>query len=189
MPRHLDRNERLDQISEAAWRVVLRDGLEALSVRNVAAEAGLAPSSMRYVFPTQAALRQHATERLVTRMAERVSELDATSPTFAVDALLELLPLDEARRMEMEVYLALGTAAMTDDSLQETHRVAQSTVREICADVLRVIGRESALEVATLHALIDGLALHLVRQPPGDDVRWAIAVVEQHVAARLREPG
>ncbi|WP_425309629.1 TetR family transcriptional regulator C-terminal domain-containing protein [Ammonicoccus fulvus] len=186
MPRYLDRDERLDQISEAAWRVVLRDGLEALSVRNVAAEAGMAPSSMRYVFPTQAALRQHATERLATRMAERVWVLDATSPTFAVDALLELLPLDEKRRMEMEVYLALGTAAMTDESLQETHRVAQSTVREICAEALRTLGRNDELEIAAVHALIDGLALHLVRQSPGGDTDWAVAVVNQHLATVRR---
>jgi AcrR family transcriptional regulator len=105
--------ERRQLVSEAAWRILVRDGLGELSVRNVAAEAGLAPSSLRYVFPTQASVREQAVSLVRDRLTERLravpTEPDGRARARAM--LLELMPLDADRRMEMEVYLALGTAA------------------------------------------------------------------------------
>jgi hypothetical protein len=45
--------------------------------------------------------------------------------------------------------------------------------------------------VRELHALVDGLALHVVRQDPGEDAGWARDVLDAHVrrvvGGRLRE--
>ena len=83
--------ERRRIVSEAAARVLARNGLGALSVRGVAAEAGLPPSTVRYVFPTQASVRTHALEAV----------FDAT--TRRVDAVPETLPdRERARRILLE---------------------------------------------------------------------------------------
>ncbi|WP_344248178.1 TetR/AcrR family transcriptional regulator [Isoptericola hypogeus] len=184
MPSRLDREERRRQVSEAAWRVLVRDGLEALSVRNVAAEAGLPQSSLRYTFPTVATVRERAVALVVERLTERVDAVDPERGDWGRAVLLELLPLDDERRTEMEVYLALGTAAMTDPSLRDAHRAAQSGVRDVCVRALGALAGRAArdVEVRQVHALVDGLALHLVRQDPGADVAWAVEVLDAHLA-------
>ncbi|MEN5076070.1 TetR family transcriptional regulator C-terminal domain-containing protein [Isoptericola cucumis] len=186
MPPRLDREERQRQVSEAAWRVLVRDGLEALSVRNVAAEAGLPQSSLRYTFPTVATVRERAVALVVERLAERVAAVDPARPDWGRAVLAELLPLDEERRTEMEVYLALGTAAMTDPSLRVAHRAAQEGVRDVCARALAALAggpQPAEVEVRQVHALVDGLALHVVRQEPGADAGWSLDVLDAHLAA------
>lgn len=183
MPQKLDRDERRRQVSEAAWRVLVRDGLEALSVRNVAAEAGLPQSSLRYTFPTVASVRERAVALVLERLQERVAAVDVDDAGWSRAVLAQLLPLDAERRTEMEVYLALGTAAMTDPALRDGHRASQEAIRDVCARALAVLtGRPpSDVEVRELHALVDGLALHVVRQEPDDDAAWALEVLDAHL--------
>ena len=183
MPKIVNVAERDRIVSEAAWRVLVRDGLTALSVRNVAAEAGLPPSSLRYTFPTQASVRDSAVALLVERMAERVARHGASTPAPADEAraiLLELLPLDDERRIEMEVSLALGAMAATDRALWQAHQRTHLAVREAVARAIALLGANPS-EVDGAHALIDGLALHLVRQSPDAGNAWALDALDAHL--------
>lgn len=188
--------ERRQRVSEAAWRILVRYGLGELSVRNVAAEAGLAPSSLRYIFPTQASVREQAVSLVRDRLTARLDAVP-TEPGGRARGramVLELMPLDADRRMEMEVYLALGTAAMTDSQLQPTHHETHQLIRTVCALAVNTILPEGhppdtrETETERLHALIDGMALHLVRQQPDDDTTWAIAVLDHHLAQLPHHP-
>jgi len=193
MARSIDLADRRRTVSEAAWRVLARDGLGALSVRNVAAEAGLPPSTVRYVFPTQASLREHAITLVFDRTRERIEAVPTDVPPRerAHRIVLELLPLDEERVLELEVYLALGNAALTDAELRPALDEAVREMRAWCEEVLGLVGehglreadREADREYETrrLHALVDGLAMHLVRLAPGESGEWAIDVLDRHL--------
>ncbi|MFF1264775.1 TetR family transcriptional regulator C-terminal domain-containing protein [Streptomyces anulatus] len=190
MPRVIDTEERNRRVTEAAWRVLVRDGIPALSVRKVAAEAGLPPSSLRYTFPTQASLRIRAYEMVVERLAERVAAI-APGADWARAVLLELLPMDESRRLEMEITVVLGTAAMADGALRATHRTAHQAVRDLCERVVRAVGVVPADvrgETERLHAMVDGLALHMIRQGEDEGTDWAVKVVDTHLADLKRVP-
>ncbi|WP_406244939.1 TetR/AcrR family transcriptional regulator [Streptomyces anulatus] len=190
MPRVIDTDERNRRVTEAAWRVLVRDGIPALSVRKVAAEAGLPPSSLRYTFPTQASLRIRAYEMVVERLAERVAAI-APGADWARAVLLELLPMDESRRLEMEITVVLGTAAMADGALRATHRTAHQAVRDLCERVVRAVGVAPAGvrgETERLHAMVDGLALHMIRQGEDEGTDWAVKVVDTHLADLKRVP-
>lgn len=166
----------------------MREGIPALSVRKVAAEAGLPPSSLRYTFPTQASLRIRAYDMVVERLADRVAAI-APGAGWARAVLLELLPLDEPRRLEMEITVVLGTAAMADGDLRATHRRAHQAVRDLCERVVGVLGvgpEDVRVETERLHAMVDGLALHMIRQGEGTD--WAVRVVDTHLASLKRAP-
>lgn len=183
MPKIVDVAERDRTVSEAAWRVLVRDGLTELSVRKVAAEAGLPPSSLRYSFPTQASVRERAVALLVERLGERVAAHGDRADAGAQEAraiLLELLPLDDQRRIEMEVSLALGAMAATDRALWASHQLAHLAIRNACARALDLLGAD-ARDLAGTHALVDGLALHLVRQSPDDGDAWAIDALDAHL--------
>ena len=186
MARSIDLADRRRTVSEAAWRVLARDGLGALSVRNVSAEAGLPPSTVRYVFPTQASLREHTITLAFDRTRERIDAVPADGPARerAHRIVLELLPLDEERVLELEVYLALGNAALTDDELRPALDRAVREMRVWCEAVLGLVGVpevDREYEARRLHALVDGLAMHLVRLAPGESGDWAIDVLDRHL--------
>ncbi|WP_320783014.1 TetR family transcriptional regulator C-terminal domain-containing protein [Streptomyces sp. CRN 30] len=168
-----------------AWQVLVRDGLPALSVRRIAAETGLPPSSLRYTPPTQASVRSKAFEMVMERMAARIAAIPEDDGRWTRRMLLELLPLDEQRRLEMEVHLTLGTAAMTDPALRPTHRAVHQALRALRERAVRTlpVGTDDIpVEAERLHAVVGGLALHLVRQEPGDDTAWAVRVLDTHLA-------
>lgn len=185
MPRTLDTDARDHAVLEASWRVIRRAGMPALTVRNVAAEAGLAPSSLRYTFPTQASVRERAIAGVLERIRDRIDALpaDLVGRAWARGALLELLPLDEQRRAEVEVYFALNIAALSDPALADLRQQLDDAIADLCARAAAAIGAD-ATAGPTFHALADGLALHLVTRPATAGTAWAIEIVDAAVAAR-----
>lgn len=193
MPRLIDHNERRQAFAEATWRVILRDGIGKVSVRTVAAEAGHSAGSLRHVFASQSELLVFALQLVVDRAGARVDALrevpDAVERVAAVAA--QLLPLDDQRRAEMEVYLALFTAANADADLRPARDVAHQSVRGGCRWMIEqlaaagVLDAESdqELEARRLHALLDGLAAHLVYEGVDADPQWAHQVLTRHLAA------
>ena len=121
---------------------------------------------------------------------DRVATI-AAGHTWARSALLELLPLDEPRRLEMEITVVLGTAAMTDADLRATHHRAHRAVEDLCERVVRTLGvapEEVRGETERLHALVDGLALHVIRQGEDENTDWAVRAVDTHLAHLRRTP-
>jgi AcrR family transcriptional regulator len=190
VPRSIDRQARERAVGEAAWRVVVRDGVTKLSVRNVAAEAGIATGSLRYLFPTQETLRAYVLDLVRRRVADRVSSVDLEQPVRrAVEmSFAQLLPLDAERRVEMEVFLSVGVLAFTDAALRPAYERAHHDLREGCRQMLTWLATDpdySALdaqsETARTHALIDGLAVHLVRQQADESTTWATEELARHL--------
>jgi AcrR family transcriptional regulator len=190
MPKTIDRQARERVVGEAAWRVVVRDGVTKLSVRNVAAEAGIAAGSLRYLFPTQEALRAYVLDLVRQRVTDRISGMSTQQPLRrAVEEYFsQLLPLDTERRVEMEVFLSVGVLALTDPALRPAYERAHHDLREGCRQMLALLATDpdySALdpdsETARTHAFIDGLALHLLRQPLDESTTWATDELARHL--------
>ena len=186
MARSIDVEQRRRDVSEAACQVLARDGIGALSVRNVAAEAGLPPSTVRYVFPTQASMREHTITLVFDRTSERIDAVPTDLPPRerAHRILLELLPLDDERVIELDVHLALGNAALTDAALRPALDRVVREMRQWSEEILGSLGVPAAdreYEARRLHALIDGLAMHVVRLAPGESGDWAIDVLDRHL--------
>lgn len=181
MPRNLDAAARERAVVDATWRLLAREGMQALTVRRVAAEAGLAPSSLRYTFPSQADILRKGVAALSERLKQRLSELPETltGRDWARAAILELLPLDEQRRLEVRVFLAFGVAAVTNPALQPLWGEVDLTIREVCIRAGAAIGKATEAEVDLLHAAIDGLALHLLVRHGSDD--WAYDALDHYL--------
>lgn len=186
MPRLIDHDAREQEIAAAAMRVLDRDGLTALSVRNVAAEAGLATASLRRAFPTQDALRRFCLQEIRRRVTERIARVSGTGAAWASALLAELLPLDDQRRTELTAQLQLGVLAMTDPALREDAITLNADVHQVCTVVLDALHAQGALrtgvdlgaEATRLHALVDGIALHLLWEPDGTGRQ----VLDRHLA-------
>jgi AcrR family transcriptional regulator len=183
MPRTMDTAHRHTLVSEAAWRVLVRDGPVALTVRKVADEAGLPPSSLRYTFPTQASVRQAAVSLLIERLSVRVDRAAGSGRgrESARAILLELLPLDAERAIEMEVTVSFLALALTDPSLRQADEQTRAAVRRVCEKALSYLDTPDYV-VDLTHAVIDGLALHLLGQGEDRDTTWATKALDTHLA-------
>jgi len=188
MPKIVDHDTRREEIAEALWRVVRRDGVRAASVRTVAAEAGWSPGAVRYYFPDQDGLLSFAMDLVARRVGDRISALDVkgSATTIALRYLEEALPLDAERQAEFDVWLAFMAQAQAETGAGTLHAHVDAVhdgLRQLCESLLRSLSEDGALregldlrrEGERLHALIDGLALHAAIQP------------ERTTPARLRQ--
>lgn len=188
----VDVDARRTELAEAVWRVILRDGLDRASVRNVAREAGLSMGSLRHYFGSQTELLAFAMRLVTERARRRIQALDLSSvgPRRAVElVLLEVLPLDAGRRAEAEVWLALTGKALVEPTLHALRDEADDGLRELCGWSVRalvesgeaVLELDVDLETERLYAVIDGLAVHAVVRPERATAENLTAVLARHL--------
>ncbi len=192
MPKVVDHAARRAELAQALWRVVERDGVDAASVRSVAAEAGWSPSALRHYFTTQTELLAFAVEHVVEQGAARIRALDVGGPGVGpvLRLLEESLPLDLARRREAELWLLLAARTVTDDAATATLRTVDSGLRGLAEWSVALLAERGLLDPALdagveadrLHALLDGLAIHVVMRPAAVTPERARAVLAAHVA-------
>ncbi|MEU5952414.1 TetR/AcrR family transcriptional regulator [Streptomyces sp. NPDC047525] len=192
MPKVVDPQLRRRELAEAVWRVVRRDGLDHASVRNVAREAGLSMGSLRHYFVSQSELMAFALRMVIDRIEQRIAALppDDDPLRHAARTLAELLPLDDQRRAENEVWLAFTARAMTDPELRTLRDEGYDTLRAGCRGLVAGLispCRDPEQETARLHALVDGLAVHAAMRPDIETPQSMYAVVVDHLA-ELRTP-
>lgn len=190
MPRLIDHDARRAELAEAVWRVLARDGVAAVSVRSVAAEAGVSAGSLRHVLPTKSLLLAAAMELVVERATARFGThpRDLETRADAVALLSEMLPLDDERRLEMRTHLALSAETANDPALAELRRAPDDGVRTGCRVVLELARAQGRLrrgldldaETLRLHVLVDGVALHLLGGLL--DAETARTLLEEHLA-------
>ncbi|MEV0291863.1 MULTISPECIES: TetR/AcrR family transcriptional regulator [unclassified Kribbella] len=168
MPKVVDPVERRQDVVEAVLRLVRRDGLEQASVRNVAREAGLSMGSLRHYFASQSELMMFAFRTVIDRIEARLASLEPEPDPRrrAERVLLELLPLDDERRAENEVWLAFTSRAMVDPALRALRDEGYDALRAGCRAILTELSAaglaptDIPAETERLHALLDGLAVH-----------------------------
>lgn len=170
MPKVVDPVVRRQEVAAAVWRVVRRDGLDRASVRNVATEAGLSMGSLRHYFASQSDLLSFTLRMIIDRIETRIAAIgpggdDARERAERI--LVEVLPLDEERAAENQVWLAFNARALVDPELRALCEEAHDTLRAGCRELVQALapGAERELETDRLHALIDGLAVHAALRP------------------------
>ncbi|SKC36864.1 TetR/AcrR family transcriptional regulator [Okibacterium fritillariae] len=194
MPKLIDHAERRDDLADATWRVIMRDGITGVSIRTVAAEAGLSTGSLRHVFPSKVDLLVYAMQLVNIRVTARVTaimaEADAGDRGRVRAALLEFLPLDPGRRAEMEVNVALFAEAHVE-AIREVRDESAEKLRRACRHFLQRLGTngpEGELDdsAAALHALVDGLALHLLIDDSPSARKRTERILDAHLNADVR---
>jgi len=194
VPRLIDHDGRRDEIAEAVWRIVARDGVSAVSIRDVATEAGLAVGSVRHVFGSKAELLEYSMALVHERVAQRVqAHFVRKDPRKLAEAVLsEMLPLDDRRRVEMAVNMAVVAESPSHPSLRRVALDAQHAIAGACSAVLEILQSHNliradidlAYETDRLHALIDGLALHALTANRKElRPKKVLGVLQAHLAA------
>ena len=132
MPRKVDHEARRREIVEALFRVAVRDGLAAASVRVVAKEAGVPAPRVQYYFPTKAAMLDAAMYELGMRVVRRGMALqaqagpDASPETMIRMAMLGSRPVDDATRQELVLFFLFFVEAFIDAETLAATRLVPS---------------------------------------------------------------
>ncbi|GIF72201.1 TetR/AcrR family transcriptional regulator [Asanoa siamensis] len=162
MPKRVDPTERRTLIADALMRVAAQRGLEAVSLRHVAAEAGATTGLVQHYFGTKDEMMLFALDVVSGHIAERMeAAVSALGPDPAPRDLIrtmvtQLLPLDDARRADGKVGLAFFAYAATRPHVAEVQRRGSAGLRDFFATLMP----EPA--ATTLLALVEGLALYLL---------------------------
>jgi TetR/AcrR family transcriptional repressor of bet genes len=182
-----DQAARRRQIAEAMWRVTIARGLEGVSMRQVAAEAGVSVGMLQHYFRTKDEMLMFGldsmTEQVSRRIGERFGELAEPTPKQLVRAtLVEMLPLDEERRLEAFVSTAFLTRAAVDtrfaDYLRDGHRQGHAYLAEQIGHGLPCDVQRAA---HVLLALVNGFTLGVLAGQCS--AQEALAAVDAHLDA------
>lgn len=192
MVKRPDPEERREEIADAVLRVIRRAGVGAASVRTVADEAGMSTGSLRHFFGSQSELLLFAMELVIRRVTERIADIAPTGELL-VDARVlvdQFVPLDDTRRVEMDVWQSFVVAARTDPTLAEVRDRSDEAVYDAMLQVTTALqdagilrGASVEVEAMRLHALVDGLAAHGVNHPRRMDAARIGAVLDAHIDA------
>ncbi|WP_422117863.1 TetR/AcrR family transcriptional regulator [Brachybacterium sp. UNK5269] len=173
------------KVIAAAWRLIAREGVLALTVKALADEAGVAVSSMRYTMPSQSVVRERALEAIAPSIRDRVRALPVDlkgGPERARLLLHSLLPLDAERRLEASVLLTLSASALTEPDLQPIWREVDGTIRDVCAQALRALGmRGDVVTLDHLHTFLTGLIAQLMNRGEDRSPQWALTALDQEL--------
>jgi AcrR family transcriptional regulator len=172
MPKLVDHRARRTSIAEALMRVAADRGLEAVSLRHVAAEAGVSAGMVQHYFRTKDEMMTFAwaviSEQVQARLAARAQPASAArGPRATVQTLLvELLPLDAQRRLEGHVGLAFHAYAAVRPELASQLGKGASQLRQFVTDQIRADSPSGPADpdtmAASLLAVVEGLTLQVL---------------------------
>ena len=123
MPKIVDHDAQRVTFAEAAMRLIARHGIEGVTMRAVAAEAGLSYGSLFHYFESKDDLLMHAVRRLTSQQTNRVNEYESQySGLKALEHLLcdDAIVNDSSRRSWM-VWLTFQYRVALDDAFAELH--------------------------------------------------------------------
>ena len=130
MPKKVDHEERRRTIATALWRMAARQGLDNVSLRDVATEAGISLGQLQHYFASRDALLTYASDHLgdlaSQRIQQRLAETPPDGPPPPRRVLTEcarvMLPLDEESRAGLLVQLAYFSRAVREPRMREPAR-------------------------------------------------------------------
>jgi AcrR family transcriptional regulator len=165
MPKQVDHDERRRQIGDAVCRVIATRGLDAVSLRHVAAEADVSMGRVQHYFATKDDLLMFAFELISGRVAARFGAISADDPARHLRAiLLELLPLNAAARAEAPVLAAFLAQAVVEPRLGEPLRQGNAEMVAWLAGMITAVrpGGDPERDAMALLAFVDGLMLQVL---------------------------
>ncbi|MBQ6446065.1 MULTISPECIES: TetR/AcrR family transcriptional regulator [Bacillales] len=175
MPRIVNHEKKRKSIAEAAWSIIKKEGIEKASIRRVAIEAGMSAGALRHYFSTKDEMLLFIMDYYLEEGKKRSqSKSWSDNPLQAVaEVLLELIPIDEEKKIETSVWWILALQSLTSDTLKEKKDEMTNGMYELASSMIEILVLQGILSDSTnvkleksrLAALIDGLSIHALLRP------------------------
>jgi AcrR family transcriptional regulator len=189
MPKDVDHDERREELLEAVWRLIARDGLERATIREIARETGWSAGVLAHYFADKDEILVSALRRTYERIAARWAvKLEGLSGIEALHELvLDNLPLDDERELETKFLMNYWSRAIREgDGVPRPERRGPQLI-DLLGDLVRE--GQQAGEIRTgeppddiaerLLGLIDGFSLHTLLDPQRLTRERQVALVQR----------
>ncbi|MEV6134272.1 TetR family transcriptional regulator, partial [Streptomyces violaceusniger] len=165
--------DKRQHILDVATRLAATDGLRGLSVRSVAAAAGIGATTLRAYFPSQALLYRAVAGRIVSHVLsdDGIQDVSLAPADRLYASLRQFLPGAADRDFALMMWFELVTLALGSNANEEVHEMVLSGHDEsvvivtrwftlLAADGYALQDTPEVLAVRFV-ALVDGLHLSL----------------------------
>lgn len=199
MPKIVNHEARRRELARVVWRLMAREGIDAVTIRAVAREAGLSHGAVQYYFGTHKELLVFAMDIIVDGSGERLDAIDDTDAESALlAALLALAPLDADSTAATRLWVEMFTRSLTDVDFRRINRTFNTLLAETIMRLLTRLAAQCgpiasdvvAAEAVRLHALFDGACVHAVTDPQllsADQLRELLRDHITQLTARWRD--
>ncbi|NEQ83257.1 MAG: TetR/AcrR family transcriptional regulator, partial [Moorea sp. SIO2I5] len=137
----MSQQDRRLEVSEAAWRVIVREGLDRTSMRAIAQELGCTTGVVTHHFRDKQELILFALNQVTQRLQKTMQT--ATEQARGVDRLVEMLsaflPLDTERQDILKVWVAFLGYAIGRESLMAEHQQSAAQLRQVIIQELKTL--------------------------------------------------
>ena len=190
--------DRRFEVSEAAWRVIVREGLDRTSMRAIAHEMNCTTGVVTHYFRNKQELILFAlhqvTERLQIKMTEAIAPLtdisQIESPEQLVSMLLSFLPLDAERQAILKVWVAFLGYAVGRDELMADHQKSAGELRVLIIQALTTLQTKGhiradvdpEMEANGILALVNGVSLDSLIQAERLSAAQQEEIIRRHVS-------
>ncbi|GGA75075.1 TetR/AcrR family transcriptional regulator [Ornithinibacillus halotolerans] len=175
MPKIVNHEKKRKLIAEAAWKIIKNDGFEKASIRRVATEAGMSSGALRHYFSTQDEMLLFIMDYFFDAGRERSNHKEWSKyPLKTVEeVLLELVPIDEERKIETSVWWIFALRSLTSEVLKDKKDELTNGTYELSTSMLEILMLKGILsdsvnielEKSRLSALVEGLSFHALLRP------------------------
>ncbi|MDJ0681896.1 MAG: TetR/AcrR family transcriptional regulator [Xenococcaceae cyanobacterium MO_167.B52] len=165
----MSQQDRRIEVSEAAWRVIVREGLDRTSIRAIARELDCTTGVVTHYFRDKQELILFALNQVTENLKQAMQKV-AEKP-LSIERLVEMLctfsPLDIKRQEILKVWVAFLGYAVGRESLMVEHQTSAGQLREVIMQELvalqsaKIIREDidTGMEANVLLALVNGIAL------------------------------
>ena len=192
MPKIVDAEERREKLIDATWRIIAKEGLDAATVRRIAAEIGATTGVVVHYFRDKDEIILAALQRACDSVTGRIrSHSNRRSALEALrEAIIEALPLEEQSAMEWRVWMNFWGLSLTSARLAQEQDRRYDVWRRIMRGLLERAQRKGELRADAdlprvsdhLIALIDGLGMQAILEPARMKPERIRAVVDNYLA-------
>jgi AcrR family transcriptional regulator len=187
--------DRRIEVANAAWRVIVREGLDRASMRAIAQELGSSTGVVTHYFRDKEDLILFALERVFENVLEDMKV--CTKGRQGIDRLeqmiLTALPLNISDKDDWKVWVAFLGYSIGREHLVQEHRKRYNFLRQIISQELAELqaanliraSLDLALEANALIALVDGIGTGVVICPEQFSAEQQQYLVRRHINALL----
>lgn len=196
MPKKVDHSERREAFLQAAYRIIKKHGFAGVTVRAVAKEAGFTTGALVHYVDSMDQLLVEASEYSARDVRDKMEKAEALpDPLLSLREVLYLaLPSDEDKRGNWNYFLGFWERSVYNAAVRKvTHlryaewlkRTARLIRRAKAAgDLAQNVDVPKAARACV--ALIDGIAIQVLRSGQPLSPREQRALIDDWIAAWLR---
>ena len=184
-------DDRRIEVAQAAWQVIVREGLDRASMRAIAQELGSSTGVVTHYFRDKDALILFALEQVFENTVEEMKAcIEQWQGLERLEKMIFLaLPMESIDRDDWKVWVAFLGYSIGREHLVQEHRKRYESLRQIIYQELASLqGAELirgdldlSFEANALIALVDGISIGVVISPEQFSADQQQYLVRRHI--------